>query len=181
MYNKPQNILHSHISQKAVKRIHERTHTLHIQRAPLIPIQFKKYSYTLHSSIVSCTGDLSDPHHRIIMKQCCRPTNYCHPRVAPMLLFAIVLLPSLLLSRCSADESSNLRRTATIATDYDAAASSPVGKYSSQNYMEEGKLHPFSSFASERRDLVSFKDCFVFFFTASLLFCVFSNHRRRVM
>lgn len=119
------------------------------------------------------------------MKQRRHPNSSAGSQVASMLLL-IVLVSSLLLSRCSADDSSNLRRTATMTANnndnginYDAAASSLVGTYS-QKYNEEKKLLSFSSSATERRTLVSFRDWVICFFILSFL--VFSNHRRaRVM
>jgi hypothetical protein len=84
-------------------------------------------------------------------------------RVATALLLTIVLS-----YRCSADESSNLRRAAKMTGNNDdhdhvhvaAAASSPLGMHS-RKYNEEGQffLTSSSSAAAERRTLVSCRDC----------------------
>ena len=79
-----------------------------------------------------------------------------------MLLLLFTIVSYLLLSRCSADEQSNLifGRASMTANDHDAAL---VGM-DSQKYDEgEEFVIPYlGSAAAERRRHVSFRDCFIF-------------------
>ena len=75
-----------------------------------------------------------------------------------LLLFTIV---SLLLSRCSADEQSNLifGRASMTANDHDTALGMDSQKYSEE---EEFVLPYLGSAAAERRHHVSCRDYFIF-------------------